>query len=285
MFARGARRRLTRLAKLPAVYVVAGLRGWRDRRLFDSVETYCGFVGYPRSGHTLIAALLNAHPEIVMANELGALDWLTKGLGRLQIGAMILERDRDFARSGYEFLGYSYAVPGQWQGRFRTLRVLGDKDGARDNRILERHPDLLGLLGRVMRARVRILHVVRNPYDGLATFLRRDKSLGGSVTADQALGLAVGALETAQGILRLVPADDALTLRHEEFVRDPRQGIRQLCAFLGVDAPEDYVEACAGIVFASPRKTRAEVQWTPEQIEFVQQKMIARFPFLAGYTP
>ena len=85
MFARGVRRRLVRLAKLPFVYVLSGLRGWRDRRQFDSIETYCGFVGYPRSGHTLVAALLNAHPEIVMANELGALDWLNKGLGRSQI--------------------------------------------------------------------------------------------------------------------------------------------------------------------------------------------------------
>jgi hypothetical protein len=283
MFARGAKRRRIRLAKLPAVYVLAGIRGWRQRRWFDSIETYCGFVGYPRSGHTLIAALLNAHPEIVLANELGALDWLDKGLGRLQICSLILARDRDFARTGYEFLGYRYAVPGQWQGRFRRLRVVGDKDGARDNMILNRRPELLDRLERVMRARVRILHVVRNPYDTLATFLKRDRAMGGSATVDEALALAVQALEAAEGIMRRVPAERVLTVRHEAFVSDPRQGMRKLCAFLGVDAPEDYVEACAGIVFAVPRKTREGVTWSPEHIEFVQDKLIARFDFLAGY--
>jgi hypothetical protein len=284
MFARGVKRRQVRLAKLPAVYLLSGIGGWRRRRAFDSIDTYCGFVGYPRSGHTLIAAVLNAHPEIVLANEVGALDWLSKGFGRLQICSLILERDRAFSRTGYEFLGYRYAVPGQWQGRFRRLRVVGDKDGARDNRILGRHPELLERLGRVMRARVRILHVVRNPYDILATFLKRDKAVGGSATVDDALGLMVRALETADGLMRRLPAEHVLTVRHEAFIEDPRQGVRQLCAFLGVDAPEDYVEACASIVFERPRKTREGVHWSPEQIEFVQSKMIARFDFLAGYA-
>jgi hypothetical protein len=283
MFARGVKRRRVRLAKLPAVYIHAALRGWRQRRAFDSVDTYCGFVGYPRSGHTLVAALLNAHPEIVLANEVGALDWLSKGFGRLQICSLILARDRASSRNGYEFLGYRYAVPGQWQGRFRRLRVVGDKDGARDNRILGRHPELLERLGRVMRARVRLLHVVRNPYDMLATFLKRDKAVGGSATVDDALGLGVRALETTEGILRRLPDEDALTVRHEAFVQDPRQGMRQLCTFLGVDAPDDYVEACASIVFESPRKTREGVQWSPQQIEFIQNRMIGRFDFLAGY--
>jgi hypothetical protein len=37
-------------------------------------------------------------------------------------------------------------------------------------------------------------------------------------------------------------------------------------------------------VFDSPRKTREGVQWSPEQIEFIQNKMIARFDCLAGYA-
>jgi hypothetical protein len=284
MFARGIKRRRVRLARLPVVYVLSGIRGWRCRRSFDSIDTYCGFVGYPRTGHTLIAALLNAHPEIVLANEVGALDWLSKGLGRLQICSLILAGDSAFCRAGYEFLGYRYAVPGQWQGRFRRLRVVGDKDGARDNTILRGHPELLERLGRVMRARVRILHVVRNPYDILATFLKRDKAARGSATVDQGLRVLLRALETAEGILRRLPAEHALTVWHEAFIEDPRHGVRRLCAFLGVDAPEDYVEACSSIVFEQPRKTREDVDWSPEQIEFVQSKMIARFDFLAGYA-
>jgi sulfotransferase family protein len=285
MLARRTRIRLVRLAKLPAVFVLAGVRGWRDRRLFDSVETYCAFVGYPRSGHTLIAALLNAHPEIVLANELGALDWLNKGLGRRQICSLILARDRAFARAGYEFQGYRYEVKGQWQGRFRRLRVVGDKDGARDNTLLQRRPDLLARMGRVMRARVRVVHVVRNPYDTLATFVKREKTMGVTVTVDEALGRAARALEMSDRILRGMGGEAALTVRHEDFVADPRQGVRNLCSFLGVEAPEDYVEACAAIVFGSPRRTREAVPWTPEQVAYVQSEMIARYDFLSGYGP
>ena len=284
MLARPTRRRLVRIAKLPAVYALSAVRGWRQRALFDSIETYCAFVGYPRSGHTLIAALLNAHPEIVLANELGALDWLNRGLGRRQICSLILARDRAFARTGYEFTGYRYALPGQWQGRFRRLRVVGDKDGARDNTLLQRRPDLLERLGRVMRARVRILHVVRNPYDTLATYLQREKEMGVTITVEQALARAARALETSAGIVRRFSAEHALTVRHEAFVSDPREGMRRLCAFLGVEAPEDYVEACATLVFPSPRQTRRGVEWSREQVDFVQKEMIDRYDFLEGYT-
>jgi len=35
---------------------------------FSEIETYCTFIGYSRSGHSIIAALLDAHPNIVMAH-------------------------------------------------------------------------------------------------------------------------------------------------------------------------------------------------------------------------
>ena len=37
--------------------------------VFDSVKSFVMFAGYPRSGHTLIATMLDAHPQIVMADE------------------------------------------------------------------------------------------------------------------------------------------------------------------------------------------------------------------------
>ena len=60
-------------------------------------------------------------------------------------------------------------------------------------------------------------------------------------------------------------ADDSavLTLRHENFVRDPESQLRNLCVWLGVDHSEDYLSACAGIVFESPHKSRYKVEWSP----------------------
>jgi len=35
----------------------------RYRRHFDAVRTFCLFIGYPRSGHSLVGSLLDAHPD------------------------------------------------------------------------------------------------------------------------------------------------------------------------------------------------------------------------------
>jgi len=42
------------------------------------------FVGYPRSGHSVIGSLLNAHPDMVVAHELNALRYVQAGFSRLR---------------------------------------------------------------------------------------------------------------------------------------------------------------------------------------------------------
>ena len=41
---------------------------------YDSVEAFVLFVGHPRSGHTLVAAILDSHPEMIIANEFNLLE-------------------------------------------------------------------------------------------------------------------------------------------------------------------------------------------------------------------
>ena len=41
---------------------------------FNNLHTFVQFVGYPRSGHTLVAMLLDAHPNIVISNEYNILE-------------------------------------------------------------------------------------------------------------------------------------------------------------------------------------------------------------------
>ena len=50
--------------------------GYLRQHRYKSIESFIIFVGYPRSGHSLIAALLDAHPEIVISMEWGALSHL-----------------------------------------------------------------------------------------------------------------------------------------------------------------------------------------------------------------
>ena len=99
---------------------------------YDSVEAFVLFVGHPRSGHTLVAAILDSRPEMIIANEFNLLEKfqeftedLTEDIysRRLRIFAelhstskrqtMFGSRDPSYRRP------YTYNIPGSWQGKYR----------------------------------------------------------------------------------------------------------------------------------------------------------------------
>jgi len=129
----------------------------------DEIERYAMFVGYPRSGHTLVGSLLDAHPDMVISHELDALRYLRAGFSRDQIFSLILHKDKVFTGKGREWTGYDYAVEGLWQGKYRTLKVIGDKKGGGSSRHLQAKPNIIESFERRFRCRsnLSILFVIR----------------------------------------------------------------------------------------------------------------------------
>ncbi|MGH7966379.1 MAG: sulfotransferase, partial [Candidatus Binatia bacterium] len=62
--------------------------------LFSQIETYCAFIGYPRSGHSIVGAMLDAHPQAVIAHEMGALHYVQVGFDRLRLYHLLLQNTR-----------------------------------------------------------------------------------------------------------------------------------------------------------------------------------------------
>ena len=116
------------------------------RKDLEGIERYCMFIGYPRSGHSLVGSLLDAHPDIIIAHELDALRYVELGLTRDQIYSLILERSRQFTESGRVWSEYQYAVPNQSNGKYRELKVIGDKKGGITSLKLNENPMLLSRL-------------------------------------------------------------------------------------------------------------------------------------------
>jgi len=247
--------------------------------VFDKVETYCMFLGYPRSGHTLVSSLLDAHPDMVMANELHVLRYIRYGFSKGQIFYLIVENSSDFAKSGSTFTGYSYAVPSQWQGRFRTLRVIGDKRADRSVTTLQTYPYLLSKLRKTIRIPMKFIHVIRNPYDNISSIFLRGEKRSFPETIDHYFFL----VESVNSYRKQIPEQDFIDISNEEIIEKPVESLRTLCHFLNVDAQEDYLRDCAAIVFPTPSKIRYKAPWTPELIQEVADR-IKSFSFLANYT-
>jgi sulfotransferase family protein len=259
------------------LFVQSLLGGLAYDRSFRDLETFCTFIGYPRSGHTLIGSLLDAHPNAVIADELDALRFIEAGFSKKQVCYLMLRNSRRSAAGGRERTGYHYRVPSQWQGRFEKLRVIGDKMGGITALRLKFHPALLASLPKLLQLKTKFIHVVRNPYDVISTLHVRQRTPLG-----QAVESFFERCEAVAYVKDQVP-QHVFDLRHEAFIADPKTALRNLCAFVGLSGADEYYEACASIVFRSPHESRHEIAWPPDLMESIASKSRS-FNFLDGYS-
>jgi len=228
---------------------------------------------------------LDAHPDVVIAHEVNAMKLVTvDGMTRNQLFETLLKNARIQAEQprGRRATGYSYAVPGQWQGRVRKLHVIGSKAGEKTTARIKRDPAELSAFQRRVRLPLRILHVTRNPYDCIARMSLITKSGVPERSVSGAIDFFSGLADTNDKLIA-EGKEPVLTVRHESLISRPQAELRRACEFLGVGADDSYLDACAAIVFAAPQHTRDLIEWTEEELEAVQQ-VIDRHAFLAGYS-
>jgi hypothetical protein len=247
------------------------------------VRTYCLFLGHARSGHSVIGALLDAHRQIAISDEFDALRYLEAGFSRDQLLYGSLEIARRQAanlrrKQGRGGKTYSYHVPDGWQGRADDLRVVGDSRAGWTTRRLAADPALLDRLQqRMAPSQVRFVHVVRNPYDNIATMMLR-----GERSFDSAFEQYAANCQSIGPLTQRIGAERVMTVRHEALIADPRSTLAALCSFLDVEVDEAFLAAASSRVYRSPARSRSEIDWRPEDDRRVAE-LIGRFGFLAGY--
>jgi sulfotransferase family protein len=196
----------------------------KHKKSFEQVKTFCMFIGYPRSGHTLIGSLLDAHPNVILADELDALKFIQAGFSERQVFYLSLRNSRRSAQAGRTRTGYIYRVPGQWQGCFDDLQMIGDKMGDYTALRLHHHPTLLDLVRTKFSVKIKFVHVMRNPYDVISTMSLRDNR-----PLDRSVGQFFSLCDAVAHVKQRVAAADIYDLRHEDFVSRPRTVLKQLC--------------------------------------------------------
>ncbi len=275
-FLRKQGRQLRRKASLPLAYLRSRARAERERATLAQLERFCLFVGYPRSGHSLVGSLLDAHPDVAISHELHVLRYLRYGFGRDQLLALILENAEQNAAAGRVQTGYGYAVPGMWQGRVRRLRVAGDKRGGTTVRKLVAQPERLETLRERMGVPLLLIHVVRNPFDSIARMALASPHRAPRELSDHYFRMA-------DGVARLRESESVRDVYHEAMIESPREELVALCDFLGAPAPDDYLDACAKIVWTRPQQTRREFAWPAGLREHIASRL-GDYPFFARYS-
>src|SRR5215470_5617425 len=88
-----------------------------DIQSLQALQRLILFIGYSRSGHSLVGALLDAHPNIVVSHELHAVKQLKTGSTFAEVARAVQLNSYYFNHYGRGYTGYDYRVPGQHQGR------------------------------------------------------------------------------------------------------------------------------------------------------------------------
>ena len=124
------RRQICRLRK---EFLAAKTGTILDPKVWDKVQIFLLFIGYERSGHSLVSALLDAHPNMVIADEFQVFGaWQRfhpNNRTRNNLFQALYSNTVQVAKSGERSLedcksilgGYKYHVPNQWQGRFHGI--------------------------------------------------------------------------------------------------------------------------------------------------------------------
>lgn len=247
-----------------------------NRRRFHDVRTHVLFIGHGRSGSSLVGSLLNAHRHALIAHELNELHFIKRRFSGPQLNWLLYAQERAFEQSGRAWTGYDYRVNGQWQGRWERLLVIGDKHAGGATRLLGQRPELLDQLRRTVRVPVKMVHVVRHPLDNIATLHRRQ-----DLTLADAARLYFDHALTNERLCRRNP-DDVLTVHLEDVIARPQGELTRLCKYLDLDAPAEYLHDCAAAIFAEPRRTRDQVDWSGDLVAEILRQCRG-LPFLHRY--
>jgi hypothetical protein len=244
--------------------------GWTE------LSTFCLFVGYGRSGHSAIGSVIDAHPHAVIAHELNAVKRFFAGTPRddlfreifLMAQRQAMAGRRSSRAEGGTFL---HRIDGQLKPNARGITVLGDKKGAGTTTQFAEHGlDAIDAFNAYVGLPVKMLHVVRNPYDIAAAGIARGAS------AFPAL------VPLAAAIRQRMAGDNWLDVYYEDVVANPRHEVSRILEFLGLTVLSDHLAKCEAYLYPTPHRRRFETEWPPG-LRATVADLIDQFDFLARY--
>jgi len=212
---------------------------------------------------------------MLFANGLDVADYISHGFSARHVAGLSIWNSIRFTRGGRRSNGFDYTVPNGEHGRWDALEVVGDKSGDLLSSRLIRQPGLIADLLIEFGGHARFIHVIRNPFDCVATIAAR-----GGLTLYEAADEFFRLCEANRIARNMVPTAMWHDLYLEDLIQQPRGVLAHLCRFLDQETTEAYLQACATLVFPSPRRSRAA--WPRDLVADVTERL-AGFNWLRGY--
>ena len=250
--------------------------------------------------------MLDAHPNVILAHQyylfpkIERLNYKNKLYQELYKNSYTSVRSNGVRGSGKDSKGYSLEIDGSWQGRFTELKVIGDKSGGRAvkeyKKDSEKFKKLYQKLAATVNVPIKVLQVVRNPLDMIATqALYRGSSVkntkiratptqkyrNGAVINE----VAVNFVDISKTMMMMVPdvGLSPLEVHCEDLISDPSKTVSDICQFLDLECSPDYLQMCVDKTFKNVSESRHLVDWDPNTLPSLIDEL-KTFPFFKKYN-
>ena len=273
----------------------------------DGVEKLVLFVGHA----SVISAMMDAHPNIIIGQEYHVLQECMQQGNQIQSSKASIfnglyansynsskhgQRRKQDAEQGYDL-----HINTRWQGAFKHLRVIGDKDDGLLSISFGTRPirgmSCLRLLREAVKIPILVFHVVQNPFDTIAMNVvetveaqemqPQHKKL--SVSKSELMIHAGTLYKRARASMEVMKTLETLIgftlveMHTDHLLKRPREIIMKICIALGVPCPYGYIEACVEKVSKNIPKVRQSIEWEDDVVETIID-MMRNFPFYSSYT-
>ena len=271
----------------------------------EGVENFVFFVGYKRSGNSMIGSVMDSHPNMIIAHEYFV---FRKCKLALRGGSNVFTNksslfDKLYKKSYYSAKcgwrsdkntkkGYNFNFNSTWQSAFSQLKVIGDKAGGSVSREMQHNGEIcLHQMIASLHLTIIAIHVVRNPYDMIATEIAHlnDKRKNSTFrkkrnfSAVMQMTVARNIFMLANSVVKVKTHVPVVEMHIEDFIQDPSRIIMKLCHSLGVDCPQEYVDRVTAKAYKNVSRSRDLISWSPSSLTFIDQQM-TKYPFFEGYT-
>ena len=240
------------------------------------MKYFLSFMGYPRSGHTLVAAILNANPNVICSNQQN----FYGNVKNISRGKLLKDIKLGSVGAFYKDTTQIPHIPKQ------EITVMGDKTGHRTVDILGNNPKKLGMMKNLIQVPMKWIHVVRNPYDNLATWAKLNyinKIKKNETTERIELDLVIQKYRVLnETITKLRRSEDVLTVNHEFLITRMHDTLLEISKFLEISFDPIWRDNVRNTAWSRPRITRGQITWSIPQKEAVET-IIGQYDWLSGY--
>jgi hypothetical protein len=244
--------------------------------MFEKVERFSFFLAPSRSGHSVVAHLLSAHPDVLMSDELDALMWLDEGFSADQVYALIKYQNYRFAKRGRRKSGYNYRIDESWQYAWdKHPRAIGDSKGRQSAMRLAADPSVVENVRSAVGVPLRVFVQARHPYAVVASEMRRRKW-----DLTTAVDRVIEEIRSIDSASKQLTDDERLTVYHEDLLSDPKSAYERMFGFLDVEVDPGVVRQCADKTWGRDSTGPPAAKRRSEELDRLDEVMRASPVFL-----